>query len=697
MTRVPLLTAGIAALAFLIRIPDLRWGLPEVEEEATPVHKAFAMWGWDEGRVTLDPQTSDWPAFSFYAHLALQHVQYAVGRMTGRYDDRLDFFVEHVDAHTLMAPARFLSVLLGVAVVVVGVRLARRLAGWFGALTTGLVLAASPLLIEHSIRAGPDIFLTLFSALALASILDVYEKRRLRYYLWSAVWIALGVASKYTPVLLIPCLVSAHVARQWRKARWRSLIDRRLLLAGATCAAVVFAATPFTFLNVAVAQRDFPLQFGHVVTAGHFGHELRGPGHVFYLVEALPHALGWPAMILGLSGLVLAAWRRRGVWLLVLLSFALYWVGLGALRSLHEHYILPAVLPVALGLAALAAELRRASWTRGPRTSVALAFALLAVAVTPAGLLSARQHQRFSRPSTFADAKALIMELDVQGALFVAELGGPTLPRDPYLEFQGRPVFQRLDPADRERVLSRPFVHKCQIPMYMTDANRADFYYDLRHYVDHDYIVVAGTARDRYVALVESYPRQNEFYGDLDRYRELVRRFPASPDRRGADVWIYRVLPGTRRILDDRGRLERGFHNAWHGKVLLHDLSVFLTFVAVAAAQRDNWESADLYLSTLVDVTPRDRLQDELLFALADMKYKAGNLLEAEQLCNELLQRHPDQPNLVALRAEISRRAAPRPRVRRRRAGDRRGMHDGNATPNRVRPRFPICLILGAS
>src|SRR5688572_21960519 len=190
-SRSNLLLWGIAAFAFLIRIPNLRWGLPEVEEEALPVHKAFDMWGWDQGRLTLDPQTAGWPALSFYVHLAWQHIQYAFGKITGRYADRLDFFVEHVDVSTLMPEARFLSVIVAVAVVVIGARLAQRLAGWYGALITGLVLSLSPLLIEHSVKVTPDIFLTLFSALALGSFFDVYEKGRLRDYLWSGVWIGL--------------------------------------------------------------------------------------------------------------------------------------------------------------------------------------------------------------------------------------------------------------------------------------------------------------------------------------------------------------------------------------------------------------------------------------------------------------------------------------------------------------------------
>ncbi|MGQ0720537.1 MAG: glycosyltransferase family 39 protein [Candidatus Eiseniibacteriota bacterium] len=651
-----LLPWAIAVFAFLIRISHLRWGLPEVEEEAHPVRKAFEMWGWDEGRLTLDPQTAGWPALSFYVHLALQHAQYAVGRMTGRYEDRLDFFMEHVDVHTLMVPARFLSVVMAVAVVFVGVRLAQRLAGWFGALVTGLTLSLSPLLLEVSLEVTPDMFATVFSALALAGFLDVYERGRLRDYLASGAWIGLGVASKYTPILLVPCLLAAHVARHWNGGRWRSLLHRRLLAAGAGCAATFCAASPFTLMNFAATQRDVASQFSHVVTAGHFGHELQGSGYVSYLVNTLPAALGWPGLVLGLSGLALAAVRRGGAWLIIALAFACYYLGLGALRSLHEHYILPLLLPLALGLAGLTGEPGRMRWAHRGRVAVALAAGFLAVVLIPVGVGSARQQVRYSRPSTTREAKSFLMEeLYRPDAYFACELAGPDLPRHPAAEFSRRPVFARLDEQSRQRLLSRPFVNRYYINMYMTDANGADIFYDLRHYLCYDYIIVVGGAYHRYTGLAQDFPRQNEFYRDLELYCEPVRRFAASPERLGPDVWIWAVRPETRRILEDRGRLARGFHLAHMDKVRPDDLHAFLGFTGDLAARREDWQSADLYLSTFLDLRPD--IRGELLLTVAHAKYQAGDLAGAAELCAERLQLRPGDPQAVALGAAIVREA----------------------------------------
>jgi len=657
------LTLGIAVLAFLVRIPLLRWGLPLVEEEAFPVRKAFAMWGWDEGHLTLDPQTAGWPSLSFYVHLALQHLQYAVGRIAGRYDGPLDFFLDHVDTYTLLTPARLLSVVLGVMIVIVGVRLGRRLAGWYGALITGLVLSASPLLVEASIKVTPDILLTLFSALALPRILDVHEKGRTRDYVWSAVWIALGAASKYTPVLLLPCLVAAHLLRVRPGERRRGLLDRRLLLAGAAFAATFFVSSPYTILDFAVARRDVSSQLVHM-TSGHFGHELRGQGHVYYLVTVLPRALGWPAVVLGLTGLGLAAWRRRGAWLLVLLSFACYYVGLGALRSLHPHYVLPALLPLALGLAGLAAELGPVLRARFPRLRTAAAIALLAVVLTPLAVRGTRQHLRYSRPSTIAEATTFILdELDRPGTCFVTELGGPVLPLDPAFEFGQRPVFARLEEAGRERLSNRRFVKQCQIPMYVLDEHGADVFYDLRHYLDYDYVIVSGTARDRYEGLPEAYPRQNLFYEDLDRYCDPVRHFAAAPDRLGPDVWIYAIVPGTRRILEDRGRLPFDFHRPYLEDIRQVEFQMFLVTTAALAMRREDWEAADLYLSTLLDVTPPKFRHPQKLLDLAEVKVKAGDRAGAERLCDMLLQRYPDDERVLALRSTIrgDSAAAPSP------------------------------------
>jgi hypothetical protein len=187
--------------------------------------------------------------------------------------------------------------------------------------------------------------------------------------------------------------------------------------------------------------------------------------------------------------------------------------------------------------------------------------------------------------------------------------------------------------------------------MYMTDANGSDLYYDLRHYLNYDYVVVTGKAYHRYAQLPESFPRQNEFYRDLDRYCELVRFFPASSDRLGPDVWIYGVDSDTKRILDDRGMLTRGFHGPHLGKIRREDLYSFLGFTGYLATRREDWRSADLYLGTLLDLRPEAR--EELLLTVAEVKYKAGDLAGAAELCAELLRLRPDDPRARILAAAI--------------------------------------------
>lgn len=658
LARIDFLSLGVAALALLIRLPHLRWGLPEVEEEAVPVRKAFEMWGWNQDHLTLDPQTAGWPHLSFHVHLAWQHLQYAIGKWTGRYADRLDFYVEHADVHTLMVPARLLSVLVGVAVVVVGVRLARRLAGRSGALLAGLVLAASPLLFEHSIKVTPDAFLTLFSALALSRLLDIYEKGRLRDYVWAAVWIGLGAASKYTPLLLVPCLVGVHLARCRGEGVWRCLLDRRLLGAGVALIVTFFVASPFTILNVAVAKRDISSQFAHV-TGGHFGYQLRGSGYLFYLTKTLPAALGWPAVILGIAGLVFGGLRRGGTWTIVLASFACYYGGLGVLRSLYPHYMLPALLPVVLGLAGLVQRVEGATRTGRRPGPLALVTALFAVVLIPLAVSSVREQRRYARPSTAREAKGFILEELVRpDTYFACEIGGPALPRDPVLEYSRQPIFQRLDEARRERLLRRPFVNQWIIPLYMASANGSDLYYDLRHYLDYDYIVVTGAARGRYTRLPDLFPRQTVFYADLERYCRLVRYVEASPERLGPDVWIYAVDAGSRRILSDRGHLAPGFHAAHMEEIRIDALQSFLANVGLLAKHREDWRAADLYLSTLLDVTPPRERSLPKLVDLAEVKHRAGNRAEAERLSGALLQAFPDDPRVRALHEAIVRDAA---------------------------------------
>src|SRR5580765_5315405 len=87
------LEVALVLVALALRLPHLGWGLPEVEEEALPMKQALAMWGWDSGHGTLDPGVAGWPSLSFYIQLALQHLHYWIGRLSGAFANRDDYFV----------------------------------------------------------------------------------------------------------------------------------------------------------------------------------------------------------------------------------------------------------------------------------------------------------------------------------------------------------------------------------------------------------------------------------------------------------------------------------------------------------------------------------------------------------------------------------------------------------------------------
>ena len=310
----------VAAAAVLLRLPHLGWGLPGIEEEALPLKKAFAMGGWGGGPLQLDPQTAGWPSPSFYVHLLLHHLVYAVGRISGAFGGRADFHALQQDFTPLVLAGRALGVLAAGVIVLVAVRLGRRLAGGSWGLPAGLlaggVLALSPLLYAESRLIAPDILLTMLAALAIARLVDIVETGRRRDYLWAAVWIGLGASAKYSPLLLVPALYAAHLLRRRREGRAAGpgLGDRRLWWAAVACIAAFAVTSPYLVLDLAVLQRDVADQFTHLGD-GHLGHEACGGISFYYLRDLLAPALGWPGLLVGMAGLGWAAWRRRGAWL----------------------------------------------------------------------------------------------------------------------------------------------------------------------------------------------------------------------------------------------------------------------------------------------------------------------------------------------------------------------------------------------
>ncbi len=638
-----LLVGTVFMAAVVLRSRNLGWGLPDIEEEAYPMKKAFEMWGWGTGHIQLDPATAGWPSLSFYLHMILQGIQYGLGRLTGQFGNRQDFFLQTLDMSQVAIWARWLGVLAAGVITAVGARLGARLAGLAGGALVGITLLASPLLARHAQLITPDILLTMFAALALERIIAVHQEGRLRDEILAGLWIGLGASTKYTPAFLVPVLVLAHLQR--RRAEGRGLLtglwDRRLVWAGVACVLAFAATSPYLVMDGGIVARDVGTQMTHL-QGGHFGHESQRTGLLFYVLDVLGPGLGWPAFLLGISGLAVAVWRRRGVWLLPAAAFLVYYLVCSSWQTRFDRYLLPGLLPLALGVGFW--PLLGQDWPQNRRRLAAGGLALLVL--VPGGFETGQFLLAQGRPGTLAQAKSWVMnDLADQDPYFAMELYTPALPRQKQLQLRRRdPALPYLDERQRARFFDLKPLHVVYLPFYSTSPHKSDFYYDLRHYLGYDFIVTSSFVRGRYEARPDLYPRQCRFYADLDRDTRLVRTFRPGKRGRGPELRFYGMDDAARRKItkDMPPVTENTFRRAAPGVVGSH-FQDFVKTIADHALSRGMDGTAALYYQPLYATLPPVKRM-EVLPVYATACARAGHWAEAEPLLEQWLKHDPNNP-----------------------------------------------------
>lgn len=491
-------------------------------------------------------------------------------------------------------------------------RVARRLAGVEAAWLAAGLLVASPFLIEYSQLVTPDILAALFAALAVDRILAVHERGALRDYAWAGVWIGLGISSKYTPLLLIPGLLVAHALRP-PAARSHARAGTAL----AAIAAAFALTSPYVAFHPAVLIRDVARQSLHM-TAGHFGQGAL-PSGVFYLVDVLGPGLGWGGLGVAVAGLAWAGTRRRGAWLVLAGCVLPYYLGLGLLKTQFPRYVLPLLMPIALGAAGAPAMLeavrgRGVSARPAPAWSVSLALLVLVPAIAGAWLY----HVDKGRPDARQLANRFVAGIAAPRAPHVlAENLSLTLPTARAIETLADGMMERLSPAQRARILARPTYDIDILPMYTVQPERAAFYYDLRHFVDYDYIVVSDAVRLRYLADSVRFAPEVRFYRDLDRYALLERSFGRAQGATGPTIRIYRTTPeGAEALRRDRGDLDLARAVAAGAPFRPADYLPFMEGVARAAAAREDAVTAVRYYQLLLEAGERGAMGPDQVAAL---------------------------------------------------------------------------------
>jgi tetratricopeptide (TPR) repeat protein len=648
-TKLLLLLLGIALAIRLWgihdRLPDSSLGINVLDDsvveetDRTTMGRAWIMW---RGGAKFDPNphTGGWPALSFYLTLFLQYLyKLYYSFTTGGTTAQFQAHVVGTGAGPMFLYARVVGALIGALTIYLTYRIGALTVGRTAGLLAGVFLAANTLHVLTSQHVSdPNLLALLFVLLATPPLLRVVEGGSVRDSVRAGAMIGLAGACKYVPLILGVPLALAHLGLGRRKAgaervKRPSIFKSKALWAGLLAIlAALLVATPFLFIDWKRTVIDIVDQ-RQALFSDWVGQTVFPISLPTYLAVTLPHAMGWPAYLLGLAGMVLL-WRGGRVTRTLVWIPALVVLVNGMLKSPQERYILVA-LPF-LHIGAAFALVRAAAWAKaripalareGPAGSVAPAL-LAAVAIAwPLPELVATRHQLSLPDSRHLARRWVNQNLDPRKAAAV-ELYGP--------------VF-----AEKERT----FV---VWPFLATDAAYVRAAYDHAWLDGLGYYITSGEIGRRFETAAGRYPYEAAFHSWIQTH---ANRAWTSDSKTVSgpriDVWLLPEHISTR---EERDRL---WSEARRNPMYKARLARWCRDLAAAFLKLDQYSRAEEWAVRGLTI-PDAGYRRELFETVSLAEARLGKHADAVRAARDGLRDFPDSPLLhlncaVALEA-LSRR-----------------------------------------
>ena len=381
---------AVLIVALGLRVYGFWFGLPYVltgDGENTFIEPAVRMVVSGD----LNPHWFGHPGSTVIYPLALLYgLIYLAGHAAGLFGQPADLQTLLAGDPTLFyAPARLISIAWAAATAALVWLLGKRLGGRSLGLLAALFLAVNPMHREWTTWARSDAPAAFFVTLGIYAAVRFADHPSRRWALIAGAATGLAASTKITTIVVFAAWLVAWITQRGRGRK----LDFGAFALAALAAAVTFALTsPYVLLDWSHAIPN--LLFEN--RGGHAGAE-RLPGLQnwgWYVLTALPGAIGWPGMAAAALGLVAGGrtWatpRARGA---VILAFPLlYWLGIGASNLRWDHWLAPALPVVALwsaqGVLTAAAALtgrggeekdqRPSAAGRGPRPAWIISLGLL--------------------------------------------------------------------------------------------------------------------------------------------------------------------------------------------------------------------------------------------------------------------------------------------------------------------------------
>ncbi|MBN1163795.1 MAG: hypothetical protein JXB45_04405, partial [Candidatus Krumholzibacteriota bacterium] len=133
-----------------------------------------------------------------------------------------------------------------------------------------------------------------------------------------------------------------------------------------------------------------------------------------------------------------------------------------------------------------------------------------------------------------------------------------------------------------------------EIPLYANNPKASDPYYDLRFFIEADYVVTSSSVKNRYLSDPERFPRQKAFYSQLAAYWTEIAVFKPRAGTAGPVINIFHQRDDTpARMKEELGWMESFSPGKWQiNKVDLHE---FAKELAETATLRQNYTLAEFF------------------------------------------------------------------------------------------------------
>jgi len=387
ITAGPLPLLCILALALALRLWGITWGLPSATHYFSYHPDESVM--LETSSVTMNVFAGHLlPHFYNYGSLQLYLVCFAstLAALFGAVDIvPKNFDVWYPQWGKMYLIGRLLTVGMGVGTVwatyAVGATLWGRRAGLFAA----LILAITPLHAQHSHFLTVDVPATFWVMLSLlwSAKLATDAPKPLKAAILAGLFAGLAAATKYNMALvLLPALAACYLnSSPSRFGRVAACCGVGLL---AFC-----AACPGALLETSVFLKDIRFEAVHVQNSDDPTFRNTGNGFVYHITHNLDAGLGLPLLLLALSSIVYALYRReRGDALLAAFALPYYiLISLAAVR--YARYVIPLLPILALWTGRMLADRSRIPESLPRRVAVSVAgLFVLATLANAVSLLS---------------------------------------------------------------------------------------------------------------------------------------------------------------------------------------------------------------------------------------------------------------------------------------------------------------------